>query len=180
MITPINEYKKLVFQRLDENRKSFDLLFSIRHYGNCISIMCQELDQVIKILFLLNSSKEDQKKFIESSINNHKWFVIRNIDKKEYITEEVLETYSETLIGWDKSIYEFGLAFGSLANTFNYGTRDPIKSMGEKDKEKIYQYITEFHNKDFPKNYDLSNLIIELPTILNKISVNLRNYMDKI
>jgi hypothetical protein len=180
MISPIDEYKKLVSQRLDENRKSFDLLFGIKHYGNCISIMRQELDQVIKLLFLLNSNKNDQKQFIESSINNHKWFIVNSENKKEIITEDILATYSETLDGWDKSVYEFGLAFGSLANTYNYGTKDPIKSMGENDKEKIYKYISEYHNSNFPKDYDLSKLILELPTILNKISINLQKYMDRL
>ena len=180
MISQIDEYKKIVFQRLEENRKSFDLLFGIKHYGNCISIMCQELNQVIKLLFLLNSSKNDQKQFIEASINNHKWFFVNNENRKDYITEDVLTKYSETLDGWDKSIYEFGLAFGSLANTFNYGTRDPIKSMGENDREKIYNYISEYHNGNFPRDYDLSKLILELPTILNKISINLKKYMDRL
>jgi hypothetical protein len=180
MITPVDEYKKLIFQRLYENRKSFDLLFGIKHYGNCISIMCQELDQVIKILFLLNSKKDDQKQFIESSINSQKWYIIGSNNKKEYVTDDVVIQYSETLVGWDKSIYEFGLAFGNIANTFNYGTRDPIKGIGENDKNKIYRYIIEYHNKDFPENYDLGNLIIELPTIFNKISNNLKSYLDKL
>jgi hypothetical protein len=180
MISSIDEYKKIVLQRLDENRKSFELLFGIKHYGNCISIMRQELDQVIKLLYLLNSTTNEQKQFIESSINNRKWFKVNRDNTKDYITEEVLTTYSETLNGWDKSIYEFGLAFGSLANTFNYGTRDPIKSIGENDKDKIYQYIYEYHNKDFPKDYDLSKLILELPTILNKISIQLQSYMDQL
>jgi hypothetical protein len=180
MISSIEEYKKIVYQRLDENRKSFDLLYGIKHYGNCISIMRQELDQAVKLLFLLNSTKDEQKQFIESSINNHKWFKVNRDNTKDYITEDVLTTYSETLKGWDRSIYEFGLAFGSLTNTFNYGTRDPIKSIGENDKETIYKYIYEYHNKGFPREYDLSKLILELPTILNKISIQLQSYIDQL
>ena len=180
MISPIDEYKKIISQRLDENRKSFDLLFGIQHYGNCISIMRQELDQVIKLLFLLNSTKSEQMQFIEASINNHKWFVLTSDNKKDYVTEDILKEFSETLSGWDKSIYEFGLAFGSMANTYNYGTKDPIKSMADKDKEKIFKYITEYHNKDFSREYDLGKLILELPTILNLISNNLQKYMDRL
>ena len=178
MISSIDEYKKIVLQRLEENRKSFDLLFGIKHYGNCISIMRQELDQVIKLLFLLNSTKDEQKQYIDASINNHRWFILGTDNKKNYITDDDLTTFSETLVDWDKSIYEFGLAFGSLVNTFNYGTKDPIKSIGENDKEKIYKYIVEYHNKIFPKEYDLGKLILELPTILNKISINLQKYME--
>jgi hypothetical protein len=180
MISPKEEYKKIVAQRLEENRKSFDLLFGIKHFGNCLSIMCQELDQVIKILFLLNSSKNEQKQYIESSINNHKWFILNVDNKKEYLTEDIFTTFSETLNDWDKGIYEFGLAFGNLAITYNYGTKDPIKSMNDNDKEKIYKYIFEYHNAEFPKDYDLSQLILELPTIFNKISLNLQKYLDRL
>jgi hypothetical protein len=180
MITPIDEYKKIILQRLDENRKSFDLLYGIKHYGNCISIMCQELDQVMKLLFLLNSPKSEQIQYIKASINNQKWFITNKEFKKEYLTEDVFTRYSETLDGWDRSIYEFGLSFGNMATTFNYGTRDPIKSIGENDKEKIRNYIVEYHNKNFPKDYDLGILIIELPTIFNRISVNLQSYINRL
>jgi len=155
MITPLEEFKKIVFQRLEENQKSFDILFGLKHYGNCISIMRQELDQIIRLLFLLNSAKNVQKQLIESSINNHKWFVINKENKKDYITDEIISKYSESLKGWDKSIYEFGLAFGSLATTFNYGTKDPIKTMAENDRDKIYKYIIEYHDKDFPRDYNI-------------------------
>lgn len=180
MITPLEEFKKIVFQRLEENQKSFDILFGLKHYGNCISIMRQELDQIIRLLFLLNSTKNVQRQLIESSINNHKWFVINKENKKDYITEEIISKYSESLNGWDKSIYEFGLAFGSLATTFNYGTKDPIKTMAENDRDKIYKYILEYHNRDFPRDYDINVLIRELPDILNIISSNLQKYMDRL
>ena len=180
MITQIVEYKNIILQRLDENRKSFDLLYGIKHYGNCISIMCQELEQTIKILFLLNQNESEQKQFIEQSINNRAWFTITRDNKKEYITEEKLIQYSDTLSGWDKSKYEFGLAFGNIANTYNFGTKDPIMGISENDKGKIYRYIAEYHNKTFPQEYSLNDLIIELPTILNMISNHLINYLDRV
>ena len=180
MITPNAEYKKLISHRLKENMKSFKLLYEIQHYGNCISIMCQELDQVINLLFLLNSNKDDKKSFIYSSINNQKWYKTTKENNKVYITEEMIVRFAETLQGWDKSIYEFGLSFNSLSKSFNYGSRDPIKSMTEMDREKLYNYIKEYHNKEFPIHFSLNDLIPVLPLIINEISIKLKDYLDKI
>jgi hypothetical protein len=180
MITHVEEYKKLVNHRLDENMKSFNLLFGIQHYGNCISIMCQELDQIMKLLYLLNKDKNEQKNFIEASIDNHKWFTVDSDNKKRYVTDEDLINFSNSIVGWDKSIYEFGLAFSSLNNSFNYGSKDPIKSMNEFDREKLYSYIREYHKSNFPKDFTLDDLIPILPMIFELISINLQCYMKKL
>jgi hypothetical protein len=180
MLSENDEYKRLIGHRLEENMKSFKLLFEIKHYGNCISIMCQELDQIIRLLFLLNSTPNNKKQFISSSINDQKWHTVGLDHKKMYVTDEMLLQFSESLTGWDKSIYEFGFSFKSLSNNFNYGSRDPIKSMNEIERNRLYNYIQEYHVKDFPKEFSLDDLKPVLPMILKLISNNLNNYMEKI
>lgn len=180
MIAANDAYKKMIGHRLEENIKSFKLLFDIKHYGNCISIMCQELDQVVSLLFLLNSDKHNKKSFIQSSINSQKWYVISKENKREYVTEEMIVRFAETLSGWDKSIYEFGLSFSNLSKNFNYGSKDPIKSMNDGDREKLYAYIKEYHDKDFPSDFSLNELIPVLPLIIKEISDKLNLYLDRI
>jgi hypothetical protein len=180
MITQTDEYKKMISHRLQENLKSFKLLYGIQHYGNCISIMCQELDQIIRLLFLLNSSPTNRKQFMESSINSHKWYIVNNDFKKEFITDEMLSNFSDTLTGWDKGIYEFGFAFGNLSNNFNYGSKDPIKSMNEIDRKNLSSYISEYHKKDFPSDFTLTDLIPILPGIIDMISTNLQSYLARL
>jgi hypothetical protein len=180
MITQTEEYKKMISHRLEENVKSFKLLYAIQHYGNCISIMCQELDQMISLLFILNSSAIQRKQFMESSNNSHKLFILSREGKKEYITDEILLKYADTLTGWDKSIYEFGFAFSKLSNNFNYGSKDPIKSMGEADRTKLLNYVQAYHSPEFPPDFSLNDLIPILPAIIEQISLNLKKYMEKL
>jgi|GEM_PF-3999989 hypothetical protein len=180
MISQNEEYKTLIGHRLQENMKSFKLLFDIQHYGNCISIMRQELDQLIRLLFLLHSNPEEKKQFIYSSINSQKWYIVGKDGRKEYITEDMLLRFAETLEGWERSIYEFGFSFGDLSANFNYGSRDPIKSMNDFDRQKLRKYITEYHIKDFPGDFSLSDLIPALPSIIEAISDKLKLYMEKI
>ena len=180
MISPNDEYKKMISHRLEENIKSFKALFDIQHYGNCISIMCQELDQVIRLLFLLNSNSDNKKLFIQSAINSQKWYVVNRENKKEYVTEEMIVQFAETLSGWDKSIYEFGLSFDSLSKNFNYGSKDPIKSMDDNDRNKLYKYIKEYHVKDFPDDFSINELVPVLPIIIKEISSKLNSYMNRV
>jgi hypothetical protein len=180
MITEKEEYKKMVTHRLEENIKSFHLLFGMKHYGNCISIMCQELDQMIRILFLINSSSNEKQQFMYSSINSHKWYITNKENKKVYITDEMLLKFAETLKDWDKSIYQFGFSFKNLTNNFNYGSRDPIKSMSKMDRDKLFCYITEYHQKEFKSDFTIEDFIPILPEIIEKISIYMKIYLDKI
>ena len=150
MISEKTEYSNTIKHHLEENRKSFNILFELKHYGNCISIMCQELDQVIKILFLLKCEKSDRINFMHLTINNQKWYKTDRTEKKIFITDEYLEKYAETFTGWEKSIYNFGFSFKSLSNNLNYLLKNPIISLDESERMQIYEYIKEYHKLDFP------------------------------
>ena len=159
----------MINNRLDENWKSFNILLGLKHYGNCISIMCQELDQFIRILFLLKQTLHDRKQFINNSINNQKWSRMIGDNKKEYITDADIKIFAETLTGWEKSIYDFGYIFNNLSNNFNYMLKDPIKSLDDAEREIIYNYIIEYHDSGFIKEYSINELMQVLPNIFVKI-----------
>jgi hypothetical protein len=180
MISESLEYKKMISNRLDENMKSFNLLFDLKHYGNCISIMCQELDQIVRLLYLINISPDYRKQLISSSINNQKWHITHVDNQKEYITDEILLDFSKMLNGWEKSIIEFGYLFKSISVNYNYGLRDPIKSMTDPDRLKLYVYIQEYHSSSFPKQFSTDEIIPILPMIMKLIGENMNNYLSKI
>jgi hypothetical protein len=142
--------------------------------------MCQELDQVIKIMFLLNNKKSEKDQFISSSINNQKWFRIGKNEKKEYITDNELLNFTEKLNGWGKSIYNFGFSFKSLSNNYNYLLKNPIISLEETERSKIYNYIKEYHNKDFPIDFTMDKLIPLLPLVFMKITSELKIELEKL
>jgi hypothetical protein len=180
MISENDEYKMLIKHRLSENMKSFKILYDIKHYGNCVSIMCQELNQIMKLLFLLNSNPDDRKLFIHATVNSQKWYTLTRDNKKEYITDEMQIEYAKSLSGWDKSIYEFGLSFNNLSTNLNYGSKDPIKSMSEYDRGKLLSYIQEYHMEELPADFILDDIIPVLPLILEEISNKLQIYLRKI
>lgn len=168
----------MISNRLEENIKSFDLLYSLKHYGNCISIMCQELDQIVRILYLMNCGIDSKKQLISSSINNQKWHITHIDNQKEYITDEILVNFSKSLKGWDQSIIEFGYLFKSISVNYNYGLRDPIKSMSEPDRVAIYTYIKNYHVENFPMQFSTDDLIPILPMIMKLIGEKLNDYLN--
>lgn len=180
MISEKEAYKRLISHTLKENWKSFTILFELKHYGNCISIMCQELDQVIRLLFLSKSRMHERDELIGQALNSQKWFLLGADRKKTYITEETLAEFATSLAGWERAIYEFGLAFKSLSNNYNYILKDPIKGLKEAERQKIHAYIVEFHDKAFPADFALGNLIPELQAIFERISENLKLAMEQL
>ena len=52
--------------------------------------------------------------------------------------------------------------------------------MVEADRLKLFNYIQEYHEKEFLNNYTLDDLIPILPRMFEDISIHLQNYMDKL
>ncbi len=177
MITPKDEYRKLIISWLEENWKSFKILFELKHYGNCISIMLQELEQVIRILYLLNQPDYIRDQLINNSINNQKWFIIDVNNKRRYIKEAEIFHFSDNLTGWEAGIIEFGSCFRNISNNYNYMSKDPIKSLNDSERNSIYKYIIEYHNKEFSNDYSITDLIPVLPMIFSKISDKIKEYI---
>jgi hypothetical protein len=170
------EYNKLITHRLEENWRSFTILFDLKHYGNCISIMCQELDQYIKILFLLKQTKQIRDQLIHNSINDQKWSIINSDNKKEYITDQKLNEFAGNLVGWEARVFQFGCVFKNISNNFNYMLKDPIKSLDDSERALIHEYIREYHDSSFSKDYTITELVPILPMILKEISDSIRKY----
>jgi hypothetical protein len=174
------EYKKLINHRLEENWKSFKILFNMKHYGNCISIMCQELDQMISILFILNRNENDRNHLINLSANSHKWFFLDWDNKKQYIGEKEIIEFSDTLVDWEKRIYEFGLSFHKLSVNFNYLLKDPILGMSEMDKQHISDYIKEYHDSNFGNEFGIQELVPFLEIVFTSITQRIGTYLEKL
>jgi hypothetical protein len=177
MITPTKEYKNLITHRLEENWKSFKLLFDIKHYGNCISLMCQELDQYITVLFLLKQNMERRNHLISLSINSQKWYIVGSDNKKEYITDDVLLKFTDSLTGWERSIYEIGFIFKHLTVNSNYVLKNPILSLDHIERKQIRDYIFEYHTTELPEEYKIEELVPILPLVFERISDNIKIYI---
>ena len=176
MITQNDEYQKMIKQRLDENTKSFNILFELKNYCNCISIMCQELDQYIRLLYLVKQPAAIRDVFINNSINDKKWYSIGDDNKKAYITDKDINEFAKILTGWEAEVFEFRKVFKNLSLNINYMLRDPIKGLDDFERSVIYEYVKKYHDPEFSYKYTIKELIPELPLIFGKISDSIHEY----
>jgi hypothetical protein len=142
--------------------------------------MCQELDQAIFLLFLLKRKEYERSHLIKLSANSQKLYFNILDNKKEYLTEKMLQDFASSLNGWEKSIYDFGTSFHSLSKNFNYLLKDPIRGMSDAEKKLIYDYVSEYHKNDFPSEFKIEDLLPILATIFERLSDSLMLYMDRL
>ena len=178
MISLDEEYRKLVIRRLEENHKSFDILFELKNYGNCISILCQELDQYIHMLYLLKQPQDIRDRYIANSINDQKWYSLSADNKKKYVTDEDIDNFAMTLNGWELGIFHFKKAFNDISKNFNYMLKDPIKGLDRCEKNVIFRYIKEYHDPSFSTEYTISEFIPKLPMVFKKVADSIHRYFN--
>ena len=128
--------------------------------------MCQELDQYIKLLYIIKQPYDKKEHLINCSINSKKWDVL----------DQDIDLFAKSLTGWDLAIYEFRNVFNKLTINYNYLLRDPLNGINESEKESIYKYIKEYHDKEFIKKYTLVELVPVLPMIFSSISDNIKGF----
>ena len=64
------DFIELIKKRSDENEKSMNALFEQRLIGNCISILRQELDTFIRIIYLgLEPNLAERERLMKSTLN---------------------------------------------------------------------------------------------------------------
>lgn len=69
----LKQFCEIVKKRSEENSKSIKLLYEQKLYGNCISILRQELDSMVRVLFLLSQEQETRQLLIQQTLDNEKW-----------------------------------------------------------------------------------------------------------
>jgi hypothetical protein len=52
--------------------------------------------------------------------------------------------------------------------------------MNEIDRNMLYDYIKEYHDQNYPKDFTLDDLIPILPGIFDVIALHLKSYMNEL
>jgi hypothetical protein len=180
MLTLKEEFRRMVTTRSKENRKSFRILYELKHYGNCLSILRQELDSAVRVLYLLNKRQPERDHLIGLTLNNQKWFILGPDGKKQLIVDKTILDFADSLEGWERSVHEFGYSFIHVSNNYNYLLKDPVAGLKGVEKERIGNHIRAYHRPDLPADYTLSDIIPILPAILDKLSGNLESYISRL
>ncbi|MDR3676674.1 MAG: hypothetical protein P4N24_14375 [Acidobacteriota bacterium] len=168
-------FVRQVRERSLENAKSLRLLHREGLQANVVSILRQELDSLVRVIFLLSQTDRTYRTaLISASVDGHQW---TRKDGRGRITDREMVDLSKHLFNWAKNVYEFGCAFIHLSSFHDYATRDPLDSVSAADRATIASYLNYYHCVHLGPNVKFAEILPYLPNVFDKISSNLECYL---
>ena len=126
------DFIELIKKRSDENEKSMNALFEQQLIGNCISILRQELDTFIRIIYLgLEPNLAEKERLMKSTLNGEKWKSLTVNNKLKNVTDREMVDLSTQVKGYVEYVYKFGCSFIHLSDYHNYKKENPFEKLME-------------------------------------------------
>lgn len=165
----IEHFCKIVRQRSKENKQAINLLSNNGLTGQVMSVLRQELDSMVRVIFLLNQTVDEKNNLINLTLNGKKWKLRNNSN----VTDRQMVELANTLNGWTKSVYKFGCAFIHLSSFHDYVFNDPFEDLEEDEVHSIKTHLNYYHHFPLATELTMQSIVSYLPMIFNKIEANL-------
>lgn len=105
--------------------------------GQMISILRQELDSLVRVIFLLaQRDRDDRGTLITLAVEGKPWTAQGS---RQRVTDRQMVELAQSLHGWTRSVYRFGCAFIHLSNMHDYKERDPVLSISDEERNAILE-----------------------------------------
>lgn len=159
-----------VRKRSQENKEALALLHRNALTGNVMGVLRQELDSMVRCIFLLSvTDRQYRQRLLEDSVSGKAW---RTEDGKHKVTDREMVDLSSKLHGWTQNVYAFGCGFIHLS-AFHDPKRDPFDSLTPKDREDIAHYLRYYHGVTIDRTTKFREIEMVLPAVFDKIASNL-------
>ncbi|NTW34125.1 MAG: hypothetical protein HGB12_16155 [Bacteroidetes bacterium] len=168
------QFCKIVRQRSKENKQAIGLLSRTGLTGQVMSVLRQELDSMVRVIFLLSQTIDEREHLINLTLTGEKW----KLRSKANVTDKQMVELADTLNGWTESVYKFGCAFIHLSLFHDYVFNDPFQNLGQDEIDSLKNHLNNYHG--FPLTNDLTMQSIShyLPMVFDKIESNLECYVE--
>ena len=162
--------------RSDEHKRAITLLEHSDMPSQIVAILRQELDSMIRVMYLLSlSDKSRRTELIQACVEGKYW--TKECSRKKITDGEMLKLASK-LHGWSGSVYRFGCGFIHLSRFHDYKEREPMDAISQEEKDNILRYMQYYHGGPHVLNLKFADLIPYLPVVFEKISGNLESYLQ--
>lgn len=161
--------------RSREHRLAMQLLSRANLIGQMTAILRQELDSMVRVIYLLAQSAERRTMLIEASVDGRKWC---QETSNAAVTDREMVELAQRLHGWTRSVYKFGCAFIHLSSLHDYNDRDPLRQLPSDERGDIIQHCRHYHGGPNSNDPDFQDLAVYLPRALEKIADNLECYLQ--
>lgn len=167
-------FLRQVRSRSLEHQRAMDLLEKAGLAGQMISVLRQELDSMVRVIYLLEQSAERREFLIEASVQGTKW---TREGTRAIVTDRDMVELAQKLQGWTQSVYKFGCAFIHLSSLHDYNDRDPLLQLPADERSDILKHCRYYHGGPAVDDMRFEELVPYLPRVLHKISGNLECYL---
>lgn len=171
----VRVFARQVRARSAEHAAALHLLGPAGHHSVAVGILRQELDSLVRVMYLLALKDRGQRmKLIEDSVAGRRW---RSPNGKS-ITDREMVNLANTLTGWAEAVYRFGCAFIHLSNFHDRQARDPFKALPTSERRHIISHIEYYHGRLRTKTPGIDDIVPLIPRVFDKVAGNLHGYLD--
>ncbi|TMP26124.1 hypothetical protein CWB99_19590 [Pseudoalteromonas rubra] len=147
-------------------------------HGMVISILRQELDSMIRAIYLLNVSEPNElERLVEQTLNGEVWTVKTAKGKMAKVTDRDMVELSDELNGWTRSVYKFGCSFVHFSNYHDYSSQNPFDQLSPDERSSILDHMRHYHGGPVGDSPGFSELASYFPRVFKKVSENLDWYI---
>ena len=145
------------------------------------SILRQEIDSMVRVLFILsNTSIEEREAYASATLNGNQWTATTQNGRQRKITDKEMVDLAQDLIGWARSVYKYGCAFIHLSNFHNHLASNPFTSLPLSEREDILNHMREYHGGPAEDDPSMQVIASYVPRIFEKISDNLLYWVEQL
>lgn len=168
-------FLRQVRNRSAENKRVMKVLYRMSAIGQMISVLRQELDSIIRVIYLIAQAEPRRTQLIQASVEGEVW---RSPYSRARVTDKEMVELASTLEGYCGSVYKFGCAFIHLSNMHDYNDRDPLELISQEYREEILDYCRHYHGGPSGENVTFKELCPYIPKAFDKVSANLECYLE--
>ncbi len=138
----LSVFLRQVRSRSLEHQRAMELLARAGLAGQMIAVLRQELDSMVRVIYLLTQNSERRELLIDASVRGEKW--TRETSRAK-ITDKDMVNLAQALQGWTQSVYKFGCAFIHLSGLHDYNDRDPLLQLPTEERSDIIEHCRHYH-----------------------------------
>jgi hypothetical protein len=172
-----SRFCRLLRKRSEEHLSAGKVLIESELFGQVVSVLRQEVDSMVRAIFLLNQDLNDRQHYMDQTLHDTKCTMPNS---KSIITDRQMVELSNHLHGWTKSVYKFGCAFIHLSSMSDYKNENPFSKLSEKEEADIKQHLFDYHSFPLSNKLNIDTVSPYLFRILKKIHDNLETYIKSL
>jgi len=172
----VKKFCELLRKRSAEHAKAMQRVNDLP--SMMVSILRQELDSMIRAIYLLSISDFDERKrLIKQTLDGKRWTELTRNGKFKTITDRDMVELSNELQGWTLSVYKFGCSFIHLSSFHDYSTVNPFTLIDSEEQKNILDLLRYYHGGPMNDQPSFNELTQYFPRVFDKIAGNLECYI---